>query len=140
MFVGNFALLCQIDPKEIYTWYMICFIDSYNWVMVPNIMGMSQYSSKTITMMTRPYFSSSNYIIKMSNYKKNSYQLVIDNKSYYWNDIWDALYNNFINKHITLLSNIYATSRNVYHWNNKSIDEKNNLLKLAKKYLNYLNK
>lgn len=92
-------------------------------------------------MMTRPYFSSANYIIKMSssNYKANTNTLIINNKSYYWNDIWNALYYNFINKHHKLLSKIYASSRNVYHWNNKSSNEKNNILKLANKYIDYLN-
>ena len=43
MYLGNFALLCKIKPKEIYNWFMICFIDSYEWVMVANVFGMSQY-------------------------------------------------------------------------------------------------
>jgi deoxyribodipyrimidine photolyase-related protein len=138
MLIGNFALLCLINPKEIYKWFMICFIDSYEWVMIPNVMGMSQYSTKKIIMMTRPYFSSANYILNMSNYKANTDKLIILNKSYYWNEIWNALYYNFINKHYKLLSKIYATSRNVYHWNNKSINEKKNIIKLANKYLDYL--
>ena len=97
MIIGNFALINEINPIEIYNWFMICFIDSYEWVMVPNIFGMSQYSLTNISMMTRPYISSSNYIKKMSNYKKEI-----------WFKLWDKLYWNFINKHKKILSKIYA--------------------------------
>ena len=46
-----------------------------------------------------------------------------DNQEYKWDDIWDALYYNFIHKHHTILKKIYATARNVYHWDNKSSEE-----------------
>ena len=109
MYIGNFALLCKIKPLEIYKWFMICFIDSFEWVMVANVMGMSQYSIENITMMSRPYFSSSNYILKMSNYKKDR-----------WSIIWDCLYYNFINDNSNILSKIYAVAPGVKHWNNKT--------------------
>ena len=120
MYMGNFALLNMIHPKEVYKWFMICFIDAYEWVMIPNIMGMSQYSLKGISMMTRPYFSSSNYITKMSNYDKN--------------EVWDALYYNFINKHQQLLSKIYATAMQVKYWHNMIDSKKKYLLNLASQY------
>ena len=132
MYIGNFALLCKIDPKEIYDWFMICFIDSYEWVMVPNVMGMSQYSSSEIKMMTRPYFSSSNYIKNMSSYKLNSYPKIGD---CYWNEIWDALYYQFINDNIKMLGKIYAVARNVKHWKNKTVKQKKDLLDIAENYL-----
>jgi deoxyribodipyrimidine photolyase-related protein len=89
--------------------------------------------------MSRPYFSSSNYIKKMSNYKKNESVVKLkDGNEYKWYDIWDALYYNFINKHYNILKKIYATARNTYHWDNKEKEEQNRLLKLAKLYLDYL--
>ena len=51
---------------------MELFIDSYDWVMVPNVYGMSQYADGGI-MSTKPYISGSNYILKMSNYKKGQW-------------------------------------------------------------------
>lgn len=136
MYLGNFALLNLINPIEIYNWFMICFIDSYEWVMIPNVMGMSLYSSKNIKMMTKPYFSSSNYIKLLSNYKLNSYNKIkLKNKEYYWNEVWDSLYYNFINKNESLLASIYSTSRNVYHWKHKTNDEKKEYLNIAKLYL-----
>ena len=136
MYLGNFALLCQIKPIDTYDWFMICFIDSYEWVMVPNVMGMSQFASSSIRMMTRPYFSSSNYIKNMSNYKLNTFDtIILDNQEYYWNEIWDALYYNFIYKHKNILKSIYAVARNVAHWNKKTPSEQKKLIKLAKLYL-----
>ena len=136
MYIGNFMLLSKINPKDVYKWFMICFIDSYVWVMVPNVMGMSQYSSSSIKMMTKPYFSSSNYIKLMSDYKLNSYNIIIlDEEEYYWNQIWDALYYNFINDNCDELKRIYSFARNVSHWNKKTKNEQERLLNIAKIYL-----
>ena len=87
MVLGNFMMLCEIDPKEVYKWFMEMFIDSYDWVMVPNIYGMSQYADGG-HIVTKPYISSSNYILKMSDYDKGE-----------WCEIWDGLYWRFIDKH-----------------------------------------
>ena len=58
MVLGNFMLLCEFDPDEVYRWFMELFIDSYDWVMVPNIYGMSQFADGGL-MSTKPYISSS---------------------------------------------------------------------------------
>ena len=71
MVMGNFMLLCEIDPNEVFKWFMLT-IDAYQWVMVPNIFGMSQFADGGL-LMTRPYFSSSNYINKMSTFKNDSW-------------------------------------------------------------------
>lgn len=136
MYLGNFALISQIKPKQVYDWFMICFIDSYEWVMIPNIMGMSQYSSNEIKMMTKPYFSSSNYIKNMSNFKQNQFeQIILANQNYYWNEIWDALYYNFINDNKDILKKFYGTAYIVSHWNKKGKTEQKQIIKLAKLYL-----
>ena len=87
MILGNFMLLCEINPNDIYKWFMELYVDAYDWVMVPNIYGMSQFSDGGL-MSSKPYISSSNYIKKMSNYKNGP-----------WAVIWDALYWKFIDKH-----------------------------------------
>ena len=87
MILGNFMLLCEINPTEIFNWFMEMYIDSYDWVMVPNVYGMSQYADGGL-ICTKPYISSSNYIRKMSNYKKGE-----------WCEIWDSLYWRFLHKH-----------------------------------------
>jgi deoxyribodipyrimidine photolyase-related protein len=87
MILGNFMLLCEFDPDEVYRWFMELFIDAYDWVMVPNVYGMSQFADGGL-MSTKPYISGSNYIIKMSDYSKGP-----------WQEIWDGLYWRFIHQH-----------------------------------------
>lgn len=123
MYLGNYMLLCMIDPNDVYEIFMEWTIDAYQWVMVPNVYGMSQYSDGGL-IMTRPYFSSSNYILKMSDYKKDK-----------WCEIYDALYYNFINTHKDYLRKNYATARQVAFWNKKSDNQKADILKMAKDYL-----
>jgi deoxyribodipyrimidine photolyase-related protein len=82
-------LLCEFDPDEVYRWFMELFIDSYDWVMVPNVYGMSQFADGGL-MATKPYISGSNYLMKMGDYEKGE-----------WQEIWDALFWNFMDKHRT---------------------------------------
>ncbi len=93
MVLGNFFLLCEFNPDEVYQWFMELFIDAYDWVMVPNVYGMTQFADAGI-MTTKPYICGSNYIIKMSDYKKE----VSSDESNAWNDIWDGLFWRFMDK------------------------------------------
>jgi deoxyribodipyrimidine photolyase-related protein len=87
MVIGNFMALQEFDPDEVYRWFMEMFIDAYDWVMVPNVYGMSQFADGGI-MSTKPYISGSNYIRKMSHYPVGA-----------WCDEWDGLFWRFIDKH-----------------------------------------
>jgi deoxyribodipyrimidine photolyase-related protein len=87
MVLGNFMLLCEIHPDEVYRWFMELFIDAYAWVMVPNVYGMSQYADGGL-ITTKPYISSSNYLRKTSDFPKGP-----------WCEIWDSLFWRFISKH-----------------------------------------
>jgi len=87
MILGNFMVLCEFDPDAVYQWFMELFIDAYDWVMVPNVYGMSLYADGGL-MSTKPYISSSNYIMKMSNYGKGD-----------WQSTWDGMFWAFMDKH-----------------------------------------
>ena len=87
MVLGNFMLLCEFDPNEVYRWFMELLIDAYDWVMVPNVYGMSQFADGGL-MATKPYLSGSNYLLKMSDYKKGE-----------WQNIWDGLFWRFMHTH-----------------------------------------
>ncbi len=87
MILGNFMLLCEIDPDAIYQWFMEFFIDAYDWVMVPNVYGMSQFADGGLTT-TKPYISGSSYVRKMSDFKSGP-----------WCEVWDGLYWRFIDRH-----------------------------------------
>ena len=87
MILANLMNLCEIHPSEVYKWFMELYADSSDWVMAANVYGMGLMSDGGI-FATKPYISGSNYIIKMSNYKKGP-----------WCDIWDGLYWRFVEKH-----------------------------------------
>jgi len=123
MFLGNFMLLCQLDPNEVYRMFMEWTIDSYDWVMVPNIYGMSQFAAGPI-MTGRPYFSSSNYVSKMSDFSRQS--------------VWDALYYKFIDDNSELLAGNYATASAVTRWKKMPSTRKQKLLTQARDFLKSL--
>lgn len=87
MVLGNFMLLCEFDPDDVYQWFMVLFIDAYDWVMVPNVYGMSQFADGGL-MASKPYISGSNYLLKMSDYKKGEWQVT-----------WDGLFWRFMHRH-----------------------------------------
>ncbi|ALL06968.1 deoxyribodipyrimidine photolyase [Pedobacter sp. PACM 27299] len=84
MVLGNFMQLCEFDPDEVYRWFMEMFIDAYDWVMVPNVYGMTQFADGGM-MVTKPYISGSNYLMKMSDYQKGE-----------WQSVWDGLFWRFM--------------------------------------------
>ncbi|MFZ9661467.1 MAG: cryptochrome/photolyase family protein [Chitinophagaceae bacterium] len=87
MVMGNFMLLCEFDPSEVYKWFMEMYIDAFDWVMVPNVYGMTQFADGGI-MTTKPYISGSNYLMKMGNWEKGP-----------WQQIWDGLFWRFMDVH-----------------------------------------
>ncbi|MDY3557574.1 cryptochrome/photolyase family protein [Gemmata sp. JC673] len=86
MVLGNFFLLCDVSPDAVYRWFMELFVDAYDWVMVPNVYGMSQHADGGL-MTTKPYVSGSSYVLKMSDFKKGP-----------WCGVWDALYWRFVDR------------------------------------------
>lgn len=79
MVLGNYFFLAEYHPDAVYRWFMELFIDAYDWVMVPNVYGMSLHADGGL-ITTKPYMSGSNYLIKMGA-KKGP-----------WTQHWDNLY------------------------------------------------
>lgn len=69
MITGNFALLAGIAPPEVHEWYLAVYADAYEWVEMPNTIGMSQFADGGL-MASKPYAASGNYISRMSDYCK----------------------------------------------------------------------
>lgn len=69
MVIGNFALLAGLDPQELHEWYLGVYIDAFEWVEMPNTLGMSQFADGGL-LATKPYVSSAAYIDRMSDYCK----------------------------------------------------------------------
>jgi deoxyribodipyrimidine photolyase-related protein len=69
MVIGNFALLAGLDPAEVHGWYLGVYIDAFEWVELPNTVGMSQFADGGL-LATKPYVSSAAYIDRMGDYCK----------------------------------------------------------------------
>jgi deoxyribodipyrimidine photolyase-related protein len=126
MILGNFMLLCEFDPDEVYRWFMELFIDAYDWVMVPNVYGMSQFADGGL-MSTKPYISGSNYLKKMSNYPKGD-----------WQQIWDALFWRFMDVHRDFFLKNPRLGMLVRTFDKMSEEKRSGLVKSATEYLEKL--
>lgn len=126
MILGNFMLLCEFDPDEVYRWFMELFIDAYDWVMVPNVYGMSQFSDGG-SFATKPYLSGSNYIKKMSDYSKGS-----------WQEVWDGLFWRFMSVHQETFRQNPRMSMLLKTWERMTDDKREGHLSKAEEFLNSL--
>lgn len=88
MIIANIMTLCRVHPAEVFSWFMEMFIDSSEWVMCPNVFGMATFADGGL-FATKPYICGSNYILKMSDYKKGPWCDVVD--GLYWKFIADNL-------------------------------------------------
>ncbi len=69
MLTGNFALLAGVSPQELHEWYLIVYADAFEWVELPNTLGMSQFADGGL-LASKPYVASGAYINRMSNHCK----------------------------------------------------------------------
>lgn len=87
MIIANWCLLNEYAPKEVFNWFVEMYVDSADWVMVANVLGMGIFADGGI-FATKPYLSGGNYIKKMSDYPNS-------NK---WEPIWTEKFWNFLSK------------------------------------------
>ena len=98
MVLASIMNMSRIHPSEIYKWFMEMFVDSSEWVMVPNVFGMGTFADGGI-FATKPYICGSSYILRMSNFKKGD-----------WCEVVDGLYWKFIEENKAF----FASSRKTY--------------------------
>lgn len=91
MVMGNIMALTGVKPDDAYRWFMEMYIDAYDWVMVPNVYSMALFADGGI-ITTKPYVSSSRYILSMSDYPKGP-----------WCEIWDGLFWTFVGSQLTTI-------------------------------------
>jgi deoxyribodipyrimidine photolyase-related protein len=70
MVTGTFALLAGINSHEVHEWYLAVYADAYEWVEMPNTIGMSQFADGGL-LGSKPYAASGAYIDRMSDYCEN---------------------------------------------------------------------
>lgn len=123
MVIGNLALLLRIDPDEVYRYFMAMHIDAYDWVMVPNVYGMSQFAAGAL-LTTKPYFSGANYLRKMGDFKKGE-----------WEEAWDALFYLFVRDHRTMIEKNPRLRMLIRHLDHKSEDTMDRYGRMTALYL-----
>ena len=67
MVLSNLATLCGFSPRELTDWFWFAYVDAYDWVVEPNVLGMATYADGGLTA-TKPYISGAAYIHRMSNF------------------------------------------------------------------------
>ena len=130
MILGNFMLLCEFDPDAVYQWFMELFIDAYDWVMVPNVYGMSQFADGGL-MATKPYISSSNYVLKMSDFSGGQ-------KSKSWRRTWDGLFWRFMHRQRDFFASNPRIGMLLKTWDRMDQATQQNHLLAASEYLDAL--
>lgn len=126
MILGNFMLLCEFDPDDVHQWFMELFIDAYDWVMVPNVYGMSLFADGGL-MSTKPYISSSNYVKKMSDYANGN-----------WQAIWDGLFWRFMNTNRAFLEKNPRLRMLISNLDKMSVEKRNEHFDNAENFLTTL--
>ncbi len=119
MVLGNFCLLTGIQPKQVNEWYLIVYADAFEWVELPNVVGMILFADGGY-LASKPYASGGAYINKMSNYCKTCHYKVSE-KTGEKACPFNYLYWNFLDKHREKLSSnqrltmVYSTLNKMGH-------------------------
>ena len=124
MILSNIMNLCEIKPKLVYKWFMEMFVDSSDWVMVPNVYGMGLFSDGGI-FATKPYICGSSYFMKMMDFKKGD-----------WCNTMDGLYWRFINKNRKFFLKNPRLSMMVKIFDKMKMERKKLILSEAEKFIN----
>jgi len=123
MILANIMNLCEINPKQVYQWFMEMFVDSSDWVMSPNVYGMGLFSDGGI-FATKPYICGSSYFLKMMHFKKGP-----------WCDVMDGLYWRFIDKNKKFFSKNPRLAMMVRVSEKMNQERKVRILKAADKFI-----
>jgi deoxyribodipyrimidine photolyase-related protein len=123
MVLGNIMLLAGFHPGRVYDWFSELFIDAYDWVMVPNVYGMSQFADGGM-ISSKPYISGSRYILNMSDYPKGP-----------WCELWDALYWRFLFVHRDLFEHNPRMAPFITYITRMPEEKRKSLIEKAERYL-----
>lgn len=67
MVIGNFALLAGLDVQQVCDWYLAVYVDAFEWVELPNTLGMALHADGGL-MASKPYAASGKYIQRQGNH------------------------------------------------------------------------
>ncbi|WP_299966623.1 cryptochrome/photolyase family protein [uncultured Roseobacter sp.] len=136
MITGNFALLAGLDPHQVHEWYLAVYMDAFEWVEAPNVIGMSQFADGGI-IASKPYVSSGAYINRMSDYCKGC-TYSVSRKTGEGACPFNLLYWHFLDRHRTRFSK-NARMGNMYRtWDRMDDDRRETVLREAEGFLKRL--
>jgi len=134
MVIGNFALLTELNPKAVQDWYLLVYADAYDWVEMPNVIGMILFADGGL-FASKPYIASGNYINKMSNYCQQC-QFNVKQKTGDDACPFNYLYWYFLDKHQKKLKNNKRLVFPYKNLENMSKEQINRIQKDAEYFLN----
>ena len=136
MITGNFAMLTGVNPKEVHEWYLAVYADAYEWVELPNTLGMSQFADGGL-LGSKPYAAGGNYINKMSNYCKHcSYK--VSKKSGETACPFNYLYWHFLSTNKDKLSNNHRLMQVYRTWDRMKDERKAEIATDSERFLKAL--
>jgi len=122
MVIGNFALLAGLDVEEVCDWYLAVYVDAFEWVELPNTLGMALHADGGV-MASKPYAASGKYIQRQGNHctqcKYNPAKTTGEGACPY-----NSLYWRFIDKHSDYLENNARMGLILANWRKKSPSER----------------
>lgn len=133
MVLGNWANLLRVRPQNVADWFLEAYVDAYDWVVLPNVLGMALYSDGGL-MSTKPYISSGQYIHRMSNYCESCYY-AINEKVGEKSCPFHALYWLFLEDHRDLLQKNPRMRLMYANWDQQPIEIKNQLIARGRMFL-----
>ncbi|WP_229819237.1 cryptochrome/photolyase family protein [Kordiimonas sediminis] len=133
MVTGNFALIAGVDPGELHEWYLAVYADAYEWVEMPNTIGMSQFADGGL-LGSKPYAASGNYINKMSDYCK-SCRYSVSAKTGDDSCPFNSLYWDFMIRHRSRFAKNPRVSRVYTTWDRMKEDTRNAYTSTARAFL-----
>lgn len=137
MVLSNFSNLTETDPRELNRWFWFAYVDAYEWVELPNVLGMSTFADGGV-LASKPYVSSGNYINKMSDYCKHC-DYSISKKTGEDACPFNYLYWNFVDKQRETFNDSGRVNFMVNMFDNKKSDEeKKAILDSTKNFLSKL--
>ncbi|KCZ52436.1 cryptochrome/photolyase family protein [Hyphomonas pacifica] len=136
MVTGNFALLAGIDPKAVHEWYLAVYADAYEWVELPNTLGMSQFADGGL-LGSKPYAASGNYINKMSDYCGGC-KYDVKQKTGEGSCPFNSLYWEFLIRNRSKLEDNPRMAQMYSTWERMSGDKQEAYLETAKAFLGQL--
>ncbi len=124
MILGNLMVLCEIHPREAYRWFMEMFVDSSEWVLGPNVYGMALFSDGGL-FAPKPYICASNYLLRMSDFRKGP-----------WCEVMDGLFWRFVDRNRKVFENNPRMRMMVRTLDSMPNERMNKIFPPAEKFLN----